>query len=251
MSFSKVYSAQTDLMRVSSISVETDIDKNTLYAFAVVGLPDKATEEARDRISAAIKNTGFESPKRRNHKIVISLAPAHIKKEGPHFDVAMALSYLLANDEIDFDPEGKLFLGELSLDGKLRPVRGILPIAQFAKSSGFTELYVPKENVLEAALIDGINVFSVSTLSELIEHLTETTKLKKTETTKVDNTIKSISSTDFSDVRGQERAKRGLLIAAAGGHNAAMYGPPGTGKTMLAKAFAGILPKLTFQESLE
>src|SRR3990167_7508056 len=131
MSFSKVYSAQTDLMRVSSISVETDIDKNTLYAFAVVGLADKAVEEARDRISAAIKNTGFESPKKKNHKIVISLAPADIRKEGPHFDLAMALSFLMANDEITFDPEKKIFLGELSLDGKLRPIRGVLPIARF------------------------------------------------------------------------------------------------------------------------
>ncbi len=266
MSFSKVYSAQTNLLSVAPISVETDITSRTLYAFAVVGLPDKAVEEARDRVSAAIKNSGFDSPKSQNQKIVISLAPADVRKEGPHFDLSMALSYLLANDEIKFDPEGKIFLGELSLDGKVRAIRGILPIARFAKQKGFKELYVPIENVREAALIDGLSVFGVSTLSELIEHLSSrpgslnksrdksgqasTIKIPKAELTIIKK-VKSVSNIDFSDVRGQERAKRGLLIAAAGGHNVAMYGPPGTGKTMLAKAFAGILPELTFEESLE
>ncbi|KKT85573.1 MAG: ComM competence protein M, partial [Parcubacteria group bacterium GW2011_GWD1_44_9] len=143
MSFSKVYSAQTNLLSVTPISVETDISRGTLFAFAIVGLPDKAVEEARDRVSAAIKNSGFKSPKAHNHKIVVSLAPADQKKEGPAFDVAIALSYLVANKDIVFDHEGKLFLGELSLDGKVRPVHGILPIARFAKQEGFKELYVP------------------------------------------------------------------------------------------------------------
>ncbi|MDP3875297.1 MAG: YifB family Mg chelatase-like AAA ATPase [bacterium] len=250
MSFSKVYSAQTNLLSVIPISVETDISRGTLFAFAIVGLPDKAVEEARDRVSAAIKNSGFNSPKAKNHKIVISLAPAELKKEGPSFDLAIALSYLLANDEIDFEPEKKIFLGELSLDGKVRPIRGVLPIARFAKKNNFKELYVPEENAKEAALIDGILVFGVSTLSDLIAHLNEKSPLEATPLTVL---IKErvVSNTDFSDVRGQERAKRGLLIAAAGGHNCAMYGPPGTGKTMLAKAFAGILPELAFEESLE
>ncbi|MDO8728857.1 MAG: YifB family Mg chelatase-like AAA ATPase [bacterium] len=250
MSFSKVYSAQTQLLSVIPISVETDISRGTLFAFAIVGLPDKAVEEARDRVSAAIKNSGFKSPKANNHKIVVSLAPAEIKKEGPSFDLAIALSYLMANSEIKFDPENKLFLGELSLDGKLRPVNGILPVARFAKKHGFKELYIPTENVREAAIIDGLDIFGGSSLQTIIEHLSGTVKIPKAERTLVDN-AKSVSSVDFSDVRGQERAKRGLLIAAAGGHNCAMYGPPGTGKTMLAKAFAGILPKLTFEESLE
>ena len=249
MSFSKVYSAQTNLLSVTPISVETDISRG-LNAFAIVGLPDKAVEEARDRVSAAIKNSGFDSPKAKNHKIIVSLAPADQKKEGPVFDVAIALSYLVANKDIDFDPEGKLFLGELSLDGKVRPVHGILPVARFATKNGFKELYVPMENVREAAIIDGLDVFGISTLAGLIEHLLGTKKIKEADLTIVDR-IKSTSSVDFSDVRGQERAKRGLLIAAAGGHNSAMYGPPGTGKTMLAKAFAGILPELSFEESLE
>jgi len=250
MSFSKVYSAQTNLLSVIPISVETDITSRTLYAFAVVGLPDKAVEEARDRVSAAIKNSGFDSPKSQNQKIVISLAPADVRKEGPHFDLSMALSYLLANDEIEFDPESKIFLGELSLDGQVRAIRGILPIARFAKQKGFKELYVPIENVREAAIIGGLDIFGVSSLSTLIKHLLGTTIIPKAELTIVDK-VKTVTSTDFSDVRGQERAKRGLLIAAAGGHNVAMYGPPGTGKTMLAKSFAGILPELSFEESLE
>lgn len=250
MNFSKVYSAQTNILSVTPISVETDITSRTLYAFAVVGLPDKAVEESRDRVSAAIKNSGFDSPKSQNQKIVISLAPADLKKEGPSFDLAMALSYLLANDEIEFDPEKKLFLGELSLDGKLRPVHGVLPVARFAEKHGYKELYVPIENVKEAAIIDGLDVFGISTLLGLIEHLVGTKKIKKAGLTVVER-VGSKVNTDFSDIRGQERAKRGLLIAAAGGHNAAMYGPPGTGKTMLAKAFAGILPELSFEESLE
>ena len=249
MSFSKVYSAQTNLLSVTPISVETDISRG-LNAFTIVGLPDKAVEEARDRVSAAIKNSGFDSPKSKNHKIVISLAPAAEKKEGPSYDVAIALSYLVANKDINFDHEGKLFLGELSLDGKVRPVHGVLPIARFAKQNNFKELYVPMENVQEAALIDGVNIFGISSLSVLIEHLTGTAKIPKAALTVVHN-AKRVSNIDFSDVRGQERAKRGLLIAAAGGHNCAMYGPPGTGKTMLAKAFAGILPELSFEEALE
>jgi magnesium chelatase family protein len=249
MSFSKVYAAQTNLLSVTTVSVETDISRG-LHSFALVGLPDKAVEEARDRVSAAIKNSGFESPKSRNHKITISLAPAAEKKEGPSFDLSIALSYLLATGDITFEPEGKMFLGELALDGTIRPVRGILPVARFAKSEGFEELYVPNLNVKEAALIDGLRVFGLSSLSQVIEHLSGAKMLKHAPQTVFTRTLNE-SRIDFSDIRGQERAKRGLLIAAAGGHNAAMYGPPGTGKTMLARAFAGILPELEFEEALE
>jgi magnesium chelatase family protein len=249
MSFSKVYSAHTNLLSVNTVSVETDISRG-LHAFAIVGLPDKAVEEARDRVSAAIKNSGFESPKSKNHKIIISLAPADQKKEGTSFDLAIALSYLCASDEISLDPEGKLFLGELSLDGKVRGVRGILPIARFAAQMNFKELYVPVENVREAALIKGVDVFGVPTLHSLTEHLNGKKLLEKAPVTILEKEFLQ-SVVDFADVRGQERAKRGLLIAAAGGHNSAMYGPPGTGKTMLAKAFTGILPELSFEEALE
>ncbi len=249
MSFSKVYSAQTQLLNVTTISVETDISRG-LHAFSIVGLPDKAVEEARDRVSAAIKNSGFDSPKSKNQKVIISLAPADVKKEGTHFDLAIALSYLLASEELKFDPEEKLFLGELSLDGKLRPIKGMLPISQFAKTHGFRELFVPMENVSEAALIEGVKIFGAESLGEVCEHLMKEKLIAPAAVTRIAADA-FISTTDFADVRSQERAKRGLLIAAAGGHNVAMYGPPGTGKTMLAKAFAGILPTLSFEESLE
>lgn len=249
MNFSRIYSAQTSLLNARTVSVETDISRG-LYAFAIVGLPDKAVEEARDRVSAAIKNSGFTSPKSKNQKIVISLAPASEKKEGTAFDLAIALSYLLGAEEISFNPEKKLFLGELSLDGGLQGVRGILPVARFAEGEGYTELFVPKKNAPEAALIDGVHVYGADSLREVIDHLEGKTLIARTPTTAV-SSRKEKSLIDFADVRGQERAKRGLLIAAAGGHNVAMYGPPGTGKTMLAKAFAGILPPLTFDEMLE
>jgi magnesium chelatase family protein len=173
-----------------------------------------------------------------------------MRKEGPSFDLSIALSYLLATEEIDFDPEKKLFLGELSLDGKVRSIRGVLPIAMFAKDKGYEDLYVPEENAREAALIDGINVFGVPNLLSVIMHLHKEKLIPKSPRTIISNEYAE-TSTDFGDVRGQERAKRGLLIAAAGGHNVAMYGPPGTGKTMLARAFAGILPQLSFEEALE
>lgn len=249
MSFSKVYSAQTHLLSVTLISVETDISKG-LYSFSIVGLPDKAVEEARDRVVAAIKNSGFESPKSQNQKIITSLAPAGVEKQGTHFDVPIALSFLLGNKDIEFDPEEKIFLGELSLDGKIRPIRGALPIARFAKENKIKELYLPEENVAEGALIEGVKVFGVKDLETLTSHLSGKQKVKPAPVTQLLNEA-VITPIDFADVRSQERAKRGLLIAAAGGHNVAMFGPPGTGKTMLAKAFAGILPQLTFEEALE
>jgi len=254
--FAKVYSAQTVLLSAHIISVEADLSRG-LHSFAIVGLPDKAVEESRDRVSAAIKNSGFKSPKNKNQKVVISLAPADIKKEGPLFDLAIALSYLLASEDIKFDAEGKLFLGELSLDGKLRPIPGTLPLVVEGKKRGFREIFVPTENAREAALVEGISVYPVSTLAEVVEHLA-----KKSDEENRRATIEAVPRTkfvyeepedivSFDDIRGQEAAKRGLTIAAAGRHNIALYGPPGTGKTMLARAFTHLLPPLAFDEALE
>jgi magnesium chelatase family protein len=255
MSFSKIFSGQSDIMGANIIDIESDISRG-LYSFSVVGLPDKAVEESRDRVSAAIKNTGFESPKSKNHKIIISLAPADLRKEGPAFDLGISLSYLLSSGEILFDPKNKIFLGELSLDGKLRGVNGVLSITKEAQKKGFEEIYIPKENTKEAGLVKGIKIFGVETLDQIIRHLDETendrSKIKMIEEkeTVIENTDTEFGF-DFKDIKGQDNAKRALEIAASGGHNILMWGPPGTGKTLLAKAFASILPKLTYEEILE
>lgn len=249
MSFAKTYSAQPSVLGARIIDVEVDISKG-LNAFAVVGLGDKSVEESKDRIASAIKNSGFKSPKQCNHKVVISLAPADLRKEGPVFDLAMAIAYLAANEEIFFDPENKIFLGELSLDGQLRKIGGVLPAVAEAKRKGFTEIFLPKDNAREAALIEGIKIFGAESLIEVMNHLSENKPLKVQDKTSTEK-INEENEIDFIDVVGQESAKRGLEIAAAGGHNIVMYGPPGTGKTMLAKAFSGILPPLSFDEIIE
>ncbi len=251
MSYAKVYSAQASLLKPYIVDVEVDLSRG-LHSFSIVGLPDKAVEEARDRVSAAIKNSGFESPKSKNHKVVVSLAPAEVKKEGSGLDVAMALAYLLADGEINFVSDKKIFLGELSLDGSLRPIKGALAFARKAKEEGFKEIFLPKINSKEASLVDGVAIFGAETLREIISHLEsnesrDKIKPERKQEIKVNHSI----SFDLSDIKGQESAKRALEIAAAGGHNIALYGPPGTGKTMLAKALRSILPPLSFNEIME
>ncbi|MCK5021869.1 MAG: YifB family Mg chelatase-like AAA ATPase [Candidatus Pacebacteria bacterium] len=255
MHFSKLHSAQINMLKAYIIDIEVDISKNTLNAFSIVGLPDKAIEESKDRVSAAIKNNGFKSPKSKNQKVIVSLAPASIKKEGPNFDLGIAIAYLLASGDIDFNPDKKIFLGELTLDGNLRKIDGTLSLIRKAKELDFEEVYLPIENAKEGALVGGIKIFGVKNIKEIIKHFSNLESEKdfclKTQIQTKINYNKSLPVIDFSDIKGQELAKRGLEIAASGGHNIAMYGPPGTGKTMLAKAFCYILPPLSFKEILE
>jgi magnesium chelatase family protein len=254
MSFSKLSSMQLYACEPYLVDIEVDLSRG-LNAFSIVGMPDKAIEEAKDRVSAAIKNSGFTSPKSKNHKVVISLAPAELRKEGSNFDLAMALAYLLSSDDIRFNPSGKIFLGELSLDGSLRPIKGTLPLVIGAKKKGIKEIYIPSYNKEEALLVEGIKVFPVTHLQEVCKHLeAQYNKTSETISPLIPQPFqrKKIDiQHDFREIKGQEGAKRALEIAAAGSHNIMLYGPPGTGKTMLARAFAFLLPELSFEEILE
>ena len=260
--FARVFGAQAALPAAHLVSVECDITRG-LHAFTVVGLPDKAVEESKDRVASAIKNCHstrsgqggdyeFESPKRSNKKIVVSLAPADLKKEGTGFDLPFALSFLLASEQITFDPGGKLFAGELTLDGQVRPIHGALSIAIMAKTQGFQEVFVPAENADEAALVSGINIYPVRTLADVVAHLDSGDDfLFESHVRALQESQRISERISLSDIRGQETAKRGLEIAAAGRHNIALYGPPGTGKTMLARAAVSLLPPLSENEMIE
>jgi len=230
------------------ITIEADLTRG-LHSFSVVGLADKAVEEARDRVSAAIRHAGFKSPKANNKRIVLSLSPADLKKEGSHFDLPLALCYLIASGDIELSATPTLFAGELALDGTLRSVRGVLPQVVAAKRAGITRVFIPPENAHEALLADGIEVYAPRSLTQVVEHLSGASPLRPL--TQKETPALPPPAVDLRDIKGQESAKRALEIAAAGRHNLVLYGPPGTGKTMLARALPGILPPLSRDEVLE
>jgi magnesium chelatase family protein len=255
MSVATIYSAHIVGLDAEKVAVEVDVSHG-LYSFSIVGLPDKAVDESKDRVIAALKNSKLKNPKTENHKVVVSLSPAHVKKEGTHFDVPIALSYLAASKQITIPKNTGWFVGELSLSGDIVSVGGVLAIAEKAKREGVSSIYVPYDNKEEASLVEGIHVYPCKSLLELFLHLggtldgVEGREIEIYKRSEEDVTKKKTILVDFASIKGQEVAKRALLVAATGGHNLALYGPPGTGKTMLAKAFTSLLPDLNKEDAL-
>jgi magnesium chelatase family protein len=227
------------------VSVECFLSQG-LPAFEVVGLPDTAVRESRERVRAAMKNCGFEFPVRR---IVVNLAPADVKKEGPVYDLPIFLGLMAASGLLPSLPKDAAFIGELSLEGHTRPVTGMLPLALAARSAGISEIYVPKDNARECSLVEGLDVYPVYHVQDLVEHLSGRHQILKAPPYESAPDVTAIP--DFSDVRGQDNVKRALEVAAAGAHNVLMIGPPGAGKSMLARRLPGILPEMSAGEALD
>ncbi|UCC78188.1 MAG: ATP-binding protein, partial [Anaerolineales bacterium] len=230
------------------IDVEVDISRG-LTSFIIVGLPDTAVQESRERVRAAIKNSGCQFP---NQRLTVNLAPADLRKEGPAYDLPIAVGILAASGQIWPDLESSVFVGELSLDGGVRHTNGVLPMISGAQAQGFERAYVPAQDAPEASLVPGIEIVPVSNLAELVGHLQHLNPiLPYAEDLDSDLLDQPRYGTDFRDVKGQEHVKRALEVAAAGSHCVLMGGPPGAGKTLMARALPSVLPKLTIEEALE
>jgi len=242
------------VLGLDGLLVEVQVDFNPRVgqpSFNIVGLPDSAVRESRERVRAAIKNSGLRFP---NKAYIVNLSPANLPKHGPAYDLAIAIGALAATDQVPLDAlDSALYIGELSLDGRVRHVKGVMPMAYAACQAGYETIYVPAEDAAQAALVSGITVLPVETLGQLVEHLYGLNPIEPMRSSSIDLSSAPLPDdiTDFADIKGQEHIKRALEIAAAGNHNIRMVGPPGVGKSLLARAMPGILPPLTMEEALE
>jgi magnesium chelatase family protein len=235
---------------LEGVIVEVEVDyTNGLPGVTIVGLPDAAVQESRERVQTAVKNAGLHFPR---HRIVVNLAPAVVRKEGPAYDLPIALGVIILADYLPHDiVDQTLVVGELSLDGNVRHTRGILPMAATARANGYKRMFVPEVDAPEAALIPDLEIIPVKSLEDLYNHLTGRRLITPYLPSSSDTLEPLFIPTDFSEIKGQEHVKRALEVAAAGGHNVLMVGSPGAGKTLLARAVPGILPEMSIEESLD
>ncbi len=236
---------------IDAVPVCVQIDSNPgIHAFTIVGLGDKAVQESIDRIEAAIKHSGFVSPRSKNKRFIVNLAPADLKKEGPGYDLPIAIAYLIETKQLSVTASDTMIIGELGLDGRLSHTNGILAAAILARDLGLSHIIVPACNAEEAAMVTGVGVIAGATISEVVSHLRGEVPIMVTPS--VTNSVTNLAPDDsFAFIRGQQAAKRAPIVAAAGGHNALMSGTPGSGKTLLARSLAGLLPAMTTQEVIE
>jgi len=245
---SRVYSCA--VVGLEGVIVEVEVDyTNGLPAVIIVGLPDAAVQESRERVQTAVKNAGLHFPR---HRVVVNLSPAAIRKEGPAYDLPIALGVIILAGFLPHEVvESTLVVGELSLDGTVRHTRGILPMAATARANGFKRMFVPEVDAPEAALIPNLEIIPVKSLADLYNHLSGRQTIQPYQPSETDALEPLYTPTDFSEIKGQEHVKRALEVAAAGGHNVLMMGSPGSGKTLLARAMPGILPEMSIEESLD